>query len=100
MEVKALAGGTTTGQGIRTRVEGSISLFRGAMRNVEETNDLRLPEAGTLVPDLQASPKAPTSWRAGRCCTCAHDLIQQSLVAIHALVQNQATFLGMDRCGS
>lgn len=107
VEVKALAGGTTTGQGIRTRVEGSISLFRGAMRNVEETNDPRLPEAGTLVPDLRASPQAIEQFRrslgsraayfyhlaegvdaaARRAFTHlrAHDLIQPSLVAIHAL---------------
>ena len=63
VEVKALAGGTTTGQGIRTRVQGSINLFRGAMRNVEETNDPRLPEAGMLVPDLQASPEAIEQFR-------------------------------------
>jgi 5-methylthioadenosine/S-adenosylhomocysteine deaminase len=107
VEAKALLGGTTTGQGIRTRVVGSIRLFRGAMRNVEETNDPRLPEAGTLVPDLQASPQAIEQFRrslAGRAAYFyhlaegidatarrsflhlrAHDLIQPSLVAIHAL---------------
>ena len=52
IEAKALVGGTTTGQGIRTQVRGGARLFRGAMRNVEETNDARLPEAGTLVPNL------------------------------------------------
>ena len=39
IEAKALVGGTTTGQGIRTQVRGGARLFRGAMRNVEETND-------------------------------------------------------------
>jgi 5-methylthioadenosine/S-adenosylhomocysteine deaminase len=29
-----------------------MSIFRGAMRNVEDTEDPRLPEAGTHVPDL------------------------------------------------
>lgn len=53
VEAKALIGGTTTGQGIRTRVSGTKSLFRGAMRNVEETDDYRLPPAGSQVPDLQ-----------------------------------------------
>lgn len=107
VEVKALAGGTTTGQGIRTRVKGSIGLFRGAMRNVEETNDPRLPEAGTLVPTLQASPEAIEQFRRSLASRAAyfyhlaegvdtaarrsfthlraHDLIQPSLVAIHAL---------------
>jgi 5-methylthioadenosine/S-adenosylhomocysteine deaminase len=52
VEAKALIGGTTTGQGIRTQVRGGARLFRGAMRNAEETNDPRLPEAGTRVPNL------------------------------------------------
>lgn len=55
VEVKALVGGTTTGQGIRTKVEGGMRLFRGAMRNVEQTDDPRLPEASTLVPDLRTA---------------------------------------------
>jgi hypothetical protein len=53
VEAKALMGGTTTGQGIRTRVKGGVALFRGAMRNVEVTGDPRLPEASTLVPDMR-----------------------------------------------
>ena len=56
VEAKALIGGTTTGQGIRTQVRGGARLFRGAMRNVEETNDARLPEAGTRVPNLGRRP--------------------------------------------
>ena len=56
VEAKALIGGTTTGQGIRTQVRGGARLFRGAMRNVEETNDPRLPEAGTRVPNLGRRP--------------------------------------------
>jgi len=63
VEAKALIGGTTTGQGIKTRVQGGIRLFQGAMRNVEETNDNRLPEAGTLVPNLQNNPEAIASFR-------------------------------------
>jgi 5-methylthioadenosine/S-adenosylhomocysteine deaminase len=54
-EAKALIGGTTTGQGIRTQVRGGLRLFRGAMRNVEATGDVRLPEAGTLVPTLRVA---------------------------------------------
>lgn len=52
VEAKALIGGTTTGQGMRTKVQGGPKLFRGAMRNVEETDDPRLPEARTRVPSL------------------------------------------------
>jgi len=52
VEAKALMGGTTTGQGMRTQVKGGPKQFRGAMRNVEETDDPRLPEARTRVPDL------------------------------------------------
>jgi 5-methylthioadenosine/S-adenosylhomocysteine deaminase len=56
VEAKAIIGGTTTGQGIRTQVRGGARLFRGAMRNAEETNDPRLPEAGTRVPNLGRRP--------------------------------------------
>jgi len=56
VEAKALAGGTTTGQGIRTRVNGGLSLFRGAMRNVEQSDDPQLPNAGTRVPNLYPNP--------------------------------------------
>ena len=65
VESKALIGGTTTGQGIRTRVEGGVRLFEGAMRNVEETKDARLPEAATLVPNLKDDPASIKSFRYG-----------------------------------
>ena len=52
VEAKALAGGTTTGQGMKTQVKGGYGAFRGAMRNVESTEDPRLPESATLVPTL------------------------------------------------
>ncbi|GAA5446216.1 5'-deoxyadenosine deaminase [Microbulbifer sp. NBRC 101763] len=52
VETKALLGGTTTGQGIRTRVKGGSKLFIGAMRNVEEPLNDNLRPAGTRVPDL------------------------------------------------
>lgn len=52
VETKAIVGGTTTGQGIRTQINGSRRLFHGVMRNVEETDDSRLPEASTRVPNL------------------------------------------------
>jgi 5-methylthioadenosine/S-adenosylhomocysteine deaminase len=52
VEAKALLGGTTTGQGMKTQVRGGFGLFRGAMRNVESTQDPRLPDSATLVPTL------------------------------------------------
>ena len=52
VEAKALLGGTTTGQGMKTQVEGGFGLFRGAMRNVEAADDPRLPNSATLVPTL------------------------------------------------
>lgn len=63
VEAKALVGGTTTGQGIRTRVNGGARLFRGAMRNLEETGDPALPEAGTRVPNLYANEEGVQSFR-------------------------------------
>ena len=55
VEAKALIAGTTTGQGMRTRVEGGERLFRGVMRNVEEPGDPRLPGSRTRVPNLSMS---------------------------------------------
>lgn len=63
VEAKALVGGTTTGQGIRTRVHGGARLFQGAMRNLEETGDPALPEAGTRVPNLYVNPENVASFR-------------------------------------
>jgi 5-methylthioadenosine/S-adenosylhomocysteine deaminase len=53
VEAKALIGGTTTGQGIKTAVNGGWRLYEGVMRNVEQTGDKRLPEATSHVPDLK-----------------------------------------------
>jgi 5-methylthioadenosine/S-adenosylhomocysteine deaminase len=64
VEAKALMGGTTTGQGIRTQVRGGVGLFRGAMRNVESTDDPRLPEAATLVPTMGRQPEDVAAFRA------------------------------------
>jgi hypothetical protein len=52
VEAKALVAGTTTGQGMKTQVSGGYSPFRGVMRNVESTEDPRLPDSATLVPTL------------------------------------------------
>ncbi len=57
VEAKALLGGTTTGQGMKTQVRGGFGLFRGAMRNVEVADDPRLPDSATLVPTLGRRPQ-------------------------------------------
>lgn len=55
VEAKALFGGTTTGQGINTQVNGGPQSFRGAMRNVENPDDMNLLPAGTMVPNLNVT---------------------------------------------
>jgi 5-methylthioadenosine/S-adenosylhomocysteine deaminase len=57
VEAKALVGGVTTGQGMRMKEQGVTKHFVGAMRNVETTDDPRLPEAATRVPDI--NPNRP-----------------------------------------
>jgi len=52
VEAKALISGTTTGQGMRTHVNGGSKLFEGALRNAEEPGDENLTPARSRVPDL------------------------------------------------
>ncbi|GJM15553.1 MAG: hypothetical protein DHS20C13_08800 [Thermodesulfobacteriota bacterium] len=126
VEAKALLGGTTTGQGMRTQVRGGGSLFKGAMRNVEESNDGRLPEARTRVPDLHASEDRIEAFRRTLEETSekgaayfyhlsegiddsAHrhfenlknyDLIKESLVGIHSLALKKEDFKLMAENGA
>ncbi|RKG80016.1 hypothetical protein D7W79_09045 [Corallococcus exercitus] len=107
IEAKALLAGTTTGQGIRTRVSGGEALFRGAMRNVEEPGDDHLPAGSTRVMDLHDDAEDIESFHDALESHAAyfyhlgegvddyahrryldlagHDLIQPSLVGIHSL---------------
>jgi 5-methylthioadenosine/S-adenosylhomocysteine deaminase len=107
IEAKALLAGTTTGQGIRTRVAGGEALFRGAMRNVEEPGDAHLPAGSTRVVDLGDDAADIASFRDALKTRAAyfyhlgegvddyalrryldlkqHGLIQPSLVGIHCL---------------
>ncbi len=109
VEAKALIGGTTTGQGMLTRVSGGASLFRGAMRNVERPGHPELPKAGTRVPNLYPSDDRVEAFRKaltkpGRAAYFYHlsegtddrarrhffnllenELILETLVGIHAL---------------
>jgi 5-methylthioadenosine/S-adenosylhomocysteine deaminase len=56
VEVRALLGGTTTGQGVALASDsGIVKHFRGLVRNVELTGDPELPPATTHIPDVVAS---------------------------------------------
>lgn len=55
VECKCLLGGVTTAQGISlSSNQGIQSFYRGIVRNVEDTDDLNLPEAGTRIGDVEA----------------------------------------------
>ncbi|MBJ6762992.1 amidohydrolase family protein [Myxococcaceae bacterium JPH2] len=122
VEAKALLAGTTTGQGIKTQVAGGIRLFRGAMRNVEQTDDARLPEANTLVPDLRPVPEDIAAFRRsltrypaffyhlseGTDASArqhfvdlqANALLAPSLVGVHALALQPEDYVALARAGA
>lgn len=55
VECKCLLGGVTTAQGISlSSNQGIRSFYRGVVRNVEDTDDPDLPEAGTRIGDVEA----------------------------------------------
>jgi 5-methylthioadenosine/S-adenosylhomocysteine deaminase len=55
VELKALVGGVTTTQGIALfSAAGIRRYYRGIVRNVEETGDKLLPEAGSRIADVDA----------------------------------------------
>lgn len=56
VEAKAVIGGTTTGQGIGTRVTGIKKIYEGMMRNVEIPGDNRLKRCGNKVPNMKTGP--------------------------------------------
>ncbi|MCK5057517.1 MAG: amidohydrolase family protein [Candidatus Aminicenantes bacterium] len=107
VEAKSLIGGITTGQGIKTRNGFKKSYFQGSIRNIEETDDDRLPEAGGTIMDLWMQPYKIENFRRqleNRQAYFYHlsegvdagsrrhflnlvnnDLVAESLVAIHAL---------------
>jgi 5-methylthioadenosine/S-adenosylhomocysteine deaminase len=122
VEAKALVGGTTTGQGMRTRVHGGARLFRGAMRNLEETGDPLLPEAGTRVPNLFVNEEGVREFRARLGALAAYmyhlaegvdeaarrtftdladnDLLAGSLVGIHCLGLQPADLAALGAAGA
>jgi 5-methylthioadenosine/S-adenosylhomocysteine deaminase len=55
VECKALVGGVTTSQGIALfSAPGVRRYYKGIVRNVEETGDKLLPEAGSRIADVEA----------------------------------------------
>jgi cytosine/adenosine deaminase-related metal-dependent hydrolase len=59
VECKCLVAGTTTTQGIALSSYAGIQRFyRGIVRNVEQTDDPELPEAGTHISDVEAKDRA------------------------------------------
>lgn len=55
VECKSLLGGVTTSQGIQLFSNAGVRRFyRGIVRNVEQTDELELPEAATRVADIEA----------------------------------------------
>ncbi|NEA53252.1 amidohydrolase family protein [Streptomyces sp. SID13666] len=55
VEAKALVNGTTTSQGIALFSNaGARRMYRGIVRNVEQTDDPALPEAGSRIADVEA----------------------------------------------
>ena len=63
VECRAIMGGTTTAQGLRTQRKGVQRMMKGAMRNIEETDDPHLPEARSRVPDLYPTTDRVASFR-------------------------------------
>jgi hypothetical protein len=56
VEGKCLVGGVTTSQGIELfSNHGARRYYRGLVRNVEQTNDPALPEAGSRIADVDAT---------------------------------------------
>lgn len=59
VEAKALVNGTTTSQGIALFSNaGARRMYRGIIRNVEQTDDPALPEAGSRIADVEAMDAA------------------------------------------
>ncbi|MEV6013351.1 amidohydrolase family protein [Streptomyces sp. NPDC051976] len=59
VEAKALVNGTTTSQGIALFSNmGARRMYRGVIRNVEQTDDPDLPEAASRIADVEATDAA------------------------------------------
>jgi cytosine/adenosine deaminase-related metal-dependent hydrolase len=117
VEVKALLGGTTSVQGMRSRFQTLSPYYSGLVRNFESSGgDPRLPSAGSRIVDLEpdAKPEEIEAFRRGLSTNQAYvyhlsegfgtetrayylalkqnELLQESLVAVHALALRKADF--------
>jgi hypothetical protein len=124
VEAKAIMQGTCAGQGTFIRGLNTNDMrLRGAMRNVEETNDPRLPEAGSMVPDLAInSQQKRADFEASLANRQAyfyhlsegvdaqtrerfieletHDLLSSSLVGIHGLALEEQDYVRLKSAGA
>ena len=124
VECKALVGGVTTSQGIALfSAPGVRRYYRGIVRNVEDTGDPALPEAGSRIADVDASdPQAFLAEIQHKTCfllhlsegtdNAAHQhfealqlpgggwAITQSLAGIHCVALQQADFQVMASHGA
>jgi cytosine/adenosine deaminase-related metal-dependent hydrolase len=108
VETKVLLGGTTAVQGMRSKFGASTPFYTGAVRNFENSDDARLPESGSRIPNLDVNRASDLdSFRNGLASRSAYfyhlcegideptrkhyqnlvdnDLLGNSLVAIHCL---------------
>ncbi len=123
VEVKALLGGVTTLQGMRSIFKASSSAMRGLVRNVEISGE-RMPRAGSSVLDLDTGkPEQIEKFRAATASTVAayiyhlsegtndasrqfwrdlvhHELLGPSLVGIHCLGVPPSGFEALARSGA
>ncbi|HEX4283196.1 MAG TPA: amidohydrolase family protein, partial [Solirubrobacteraceae bacterium] len=88
VECKALVGGVTTTQGIALfSAPGLRRYYRGIVRNIEETGDKLLPEAGSRIADVDASnPQAFLAEIEKKTCFLLH-LSEGTDAAAHAHFQ-------------
>ena len=71
VECKCLMGGVTTSQGVKLSSNGGIQRFyRGIVRNVEQTDEIALPEAQGRIPDIEAKDARAFLTRLDREKTC------------------------------
>jgi len=111
VEAKAIVGGITTGQGMKTKLKGGEKLYNGAMRNVEVPGVGYLPKAQTNIMDFRAdkieefratinkpelkayflhlSEGTDANSRQHFLDLKINDLINEKLVGIHALALNK-----------
>jgi len=72
VESKCLLSGVTTSQGITLSGIGTVEYYKGLIRNVEETDDRDLPDANTLIEDVDDASKFFSKLQKIRSCLLLH----------------------------